>query len=229
MGRDAALAGAKVRAMDHDEAQRAVITVGEGRGFVVEGVRQRLVITAAHRLPHFPPSAAYSHLEERTYQDLLAPLGKSPKVWAECLFADPIGDIAVLGSPDSQALHEKSEAYEALMEAMMPLVIADAPKKGAGWMLSLDGQWFKCDLMHQDSRVWIIGAASKIEGAMSGSPIVNDNCFAIGVVCAGWGTDGERWPSGPNPRLVHNLPGWMLQELRGDTQGPITRPTDAQQ
>jgi len=94
MGRDAALAGAKVRAMDHDEAQRAVITVGEGRGFVVEGVRQRLVITAAHRLPHFPPSAAYSHLEERTYQDLLAPLGESPKVWAECLFADPIGDIA---------------------------------------------------------------------------------------------------------------------------------------
>jgi hypothetical protein len=185
--------------MDHDEAQRAVITVGEGRGFVVEGARQRLVITAAHCLPHFPPCAAFSHLEERTYQDLLAPLGGPPKVWAECLFADPIGE---------------------------PLVIADAPQKGAGWMLSLDGQWFKCDLMHQDSRVWIIGAARNIEGGMSGSPIVNDDCSAIGVVCAGSGTDGERWPSGPNARLVHNLPGWLLQELHGDAQGPVTDPTD---
>ena len=212
--------------MDHDEAQRAVITVGEGRGFVVEGARQRLVITAAHCLPHFPPCAAFSHLEERTYQDLLAPLGEPPKVWAECLFADPIGDIAVLGPPDSQALSAQSEAYEALMESTRPLVIADAPKKGAGWMLSLDGQWFKCDLMHQDSRVWIIGAAKNIEGGMSGSPIVNDDCSAIGVVCAGWGTDGERWPSGPNARLVHNLPGWLLQELRGDAQGPVTDPTD---
>lgn len=212
--------------MDHDEAQRAVITVGEGRGFVVEGPRQRLIITAAHCLPHFPSCAAFSHLEERTYQDLLAPLGGSPKVGVECLFADPIGDIAVLGSPDSQVLSEQSEAYETLMESTTPLVIADAPKKGAGWMLSLDGQWFKCDLMHQDSRVWIIGAAKNIEGGMSGSPIVDDSCSAIGVVCAGWGTDAERWPSGPNPRLVHNLPGWLLQELRRDGQGPVTDPTD---
>ena len=81
MGRDAAVAGAKVPAMDHDEAQRAVITVGQGRGFVVEAVRQRLVITAAHCLPDFPPSAAYSHLEERTYQDLSAPLGDFFNVW----------------------------------------------------------------------------------------------------------------------------------------------------
>ena len=53
--------------------------LGRVAGFIVEGVRQRLVITAAHCLPHFPPSAAYSHLEERTYQDLLAPLGKSSR------------------------------------------------------------------------------------------------------------------------------------------------------
>ena len=202
--------------MDHDEAQRAVITVGEGRGFVVEGARQRLVITAAHCLPHFPPCAAFSYLEERTYQGLLGLLGEPPKVWAECLFADPIGDIAVLGSPDSQALSAQSEAYEALMDSTRPLIIADAPKKGCGWMLSLGRKWFRCDLMHQDSRVWIIGAAKNIEGGMSGSPIVDDDCSAIGVVCAGCGTDGERWPSGPNARLVHNLPGWLLQELRGN-------------
>jgi hypothetical protein len=29
-------------------------------------------------------------------------------VWAECLFVDPIADLAVLGAPDSQELHDKN-------------------------------------------------------------------------------------------------------------------------
>jgi hypothetical protein len=48
------------------EATRAVVRVRDGRGFVVEGERSRLVITAAHCLPQFPPCAGFSHLEERT-------------------------------------------------------------------------------------------------------------------------------------------------------------------
>jgi hypothetical protein len=38
-----------------ERAKRAVIAVGIGRGFVVEGRREKLcVITAAHCLPHLP-------------------------------------------------------------------------------------------------------------------------------------------------------------------------------
>src|SRR5262249_24072358 len=49
-------------------AKRAVITVREGRGFVVEGSRGKLcVITAAHCLPELPPAHAASKTEERTY------------------------------------------------------------------------------------------------------------------------------------------------------------------
>jgi hypothetical protein len=55
---------------------------------------------------------------------------------------------------------------------------------------------------------------------------LHDAANSIGVVCAGLRTDGDRWPSGPNPRLVHNLPGWLLKELRGDAQGPVTDLTD---
>jgi len=80
-----------------DEAKHAVITVGAGRGFVVDSKRGRLVITAAHCLPRFPRRASVSHSAERTYNALLGPLGKEPSVSTECLFADPIGDIAVLG------------------------------------------------------------------------------------------------------------------------------------
>ena len=41
----------------------------------------------------------FSHTEERTYQRLLGELSGEPTVWAECLFADPISDVAVLGPP----------------------------------------------------------------------------------------------------------------------------------
>jgi hypothetical protein len=95
--RQAAGDEAEVAVMNHDDSKCSVITVGAGRGFVIEGERHRLVITAAHCLPFFPPCASISHREERTYEALLGPLGDQPTVWTECLFADPIGDIAVLG------------------------------------------------------------------------------------------------------------------------------------
>jgi len=60
----------------------------------------RLVITAAHCLPKFPRAFAAESCELRTYPNLLGSLannknGKKNDVWAECLFADPIADIAV--------------------------------------------------------------------------------------------------------------------------------------
>src|SRR4051812_5465416 len=80
---------------NHDEAKRAVVRVGDGRGFVVEAGGDRIIITAAHCLPNFPPCASFSYTEERTYADLVGKIGTTPTVWAECYFADPIGDIAV--------------------------------------------------------------------------------------------------------------------------------------
>ena len=41
----------------------------------------------------------FSHTEERAYQRLLGELSGEPTVWAECLFADPSSDVAVLGPP----------------------------------------------------------------------------------------------------------------------------------
>jgi hypothetical protein len=74
-------------------ATRVVVTVGTGRGFVVEGSHewQRYVITAAHGLPaenllerredtyqQYPSPISDSGWAERTYRDLLAPLGDNP-------------------------------------------------------------------------------------------------------------------------------------------------------
>jgi hypothetical protein len=114
-----------------DPLLQAVVRVWHGRGFVVERDGYRLILTAAHCLPAFPKPHPASYLRERTYKALLGPLGAKRTVWAELLFADPIADIAVLGSPDNQELAEQAEAYEALVERATPLPIGDAPKQGS--------------------------------------------------------------------------------------------------
>ncbi len=196
--------------MDLDEAKSAVVKVGDGRGFVAHG---GYVITAAHCLPFFPPCHGASHTEERTYKELLGPLGQQPEIWAECLFADPIGDIAVLGRPDNQALPEQFFAYEKWVYGVGFLPIADAPQNGPAWLLSLDAPWYQCTVQQIGNMLWLSNAAEEIRGGMSGSPIITDNGSAIGIVCisssAGMGHNG----GGPNPRLTHNLPGWLLREL----------------
>ena len=177
---------------------RSVITVGDGRGFVVttrhvQLIRnqigewrslkraRRLIITAAHCLPHLPPCHGASYTEERTYANLIGPLGETPSVWTECLFADPIADIAVLGEPDGQALFKECEAYETLIEATPALHMVD-PKENTGrsWLLSLNRQWISCEVEHNGGP-WLIRNASKpgIQGGMSGSPILNHNRSAV--------------------------------------------------
>jgi hypothetical protein len=89
---------------------------GEGRGFLVEGKHhlgftQRYVITAAHCPPHLPPATPWSYIEERTYENFVGLLGEAPTLWAECCFADRVGDIAVLVEPDSNSLPDLNEAW----------------------------------------------------------------------------------------------------------------------
>jgi hypothetical protein len=43
------------------------------------------------------------------------------------VFVDPIADIAVLGSPDDQALSKQADAYDALIDEMVALEIGELP------------------------------------------------------------------------------------------------------
>jgi hypothetical protein len=203
-----------------ETATRAVITVGDGRGFIVRGKWGRLIITAAHCLPHFPPCHGASYLEERTYPDLLAPLGSEPAVWAECLFVDPIADVAILGPPDGQELGDQCEAYERLVDPAEVLEISEPKQKCQALLLSLEDTWFECTVQHQRSGpLCISNAAQGIVGGMSGSPIIAKNGTAIGVVCLSGGTDKVH-TGGPNPRLMGSLPGWYLEFLAREPATP---------
>ena len=102
-----------------ERLKSGVITVGYGRGFVVDGAGERFVITAARCLPFLPPAQSFFGAKERNYGPLLSPLGDEPRAWGVCRFVDPIADIAVLGSPGNPHADE----YKALMETATPLSI----------------------------------------------------------------------------------------------------------
>lgn len=196
---------------------QAVVKVGDGgRGFTVETEHfnriSRVIITAAHCLrPSLPPAHPWSYTEARTYPRLLGPLGKAkPTVWGECLFADPLADIAVLGSPDNQALGDEANAYDELMDGIArPFAVADAPGikrdivklphpsakfsepfeiatpgRAVTLVLSLDGTWIECAMERRGSWLWV-EQDEIFEGGMSGSPILSPVGQAIGVVSTG--------------------------------------------
>jgi hypothetical protein len=202
-----------------------LVQVGGGRGFLIDAGHRRLVITAAHCLPErceecgsrVPPAHGASHLEERTYANLLAALGAEPRVWAECLFADPVADIAVLGAPDSEALSDEAEEYDALVEPGEPLAIGCVPDltdpRGSGTparLVTLENRLVRCEVSAVGGGpLWIANAREPIRGGMSGSPIISEDGAALGVVCIGTGSEG-----GPNPRLTHHLPAWLVAEVQ---------------
>lgn len=198
----------------------SVIRVGDGRGFIVElphsPITSRLVITAAHCLPYLPPAHRASYVEERTYGALLGPLGEQPTVWCECLFADPVADLAVLSGPDDQVLSKESDAYEQLVEPVEPFTIGAIPLKrrpqsprlappegeSDAFMLSLDGRWFPCRVRSNGRMLTVISQEEPIRSGMSGSPIIDVADNAIGVVAIG--------PNCPEAELASCLPMWML-------------------
>lgn len=173
----------------------------------------RLVITAAHCLPKLPPAHAMSYTSDRTYAELLGTLDGSKKgVWAECLFVNPVADIAVLGCPDGQELGDEADAYDELAENAPALRIGKA-RSGPGWVLSLDGQWTRT-AVRVDS--FIGGTSLSFNGpnaaGMSGSPILNDSGRAVRVVVVGSVREGKPPDEYEvQPMLTRDLPGWLLE------------------
>lgn len=155
-----------------------------------------------------PPTASIAAQEERTYRNLLGLVDQPERnVWAECLFADPVADIAVLGHPDRQVLCAEADAFEALLERAGIFAVGEAEDGAPAWLLALNGRWFRCQVTTMPGGpLWIVGSSERIVGGMSGSPIVSDDGRALGVLVTGHGSGS---PEGPHPRLTCHLPGWL--------------------
>jgi hypothetical protein len=187
-------------------ARSAIIAVGEGRGFLVKSRQGPLVVTAAHCLPHLPPPHPASHAWESSYQELLGPLGADkPNVRAECLFVDPIADVAVLCEPDNQVYFDEWKKYEALVQdlATLPIGTATVPSGVRRW--GLDSQWHPATVQN---RGWVdrilslaITNPEAVAPGTSGSPIVAGDGRAIGLISC---------PPDLNPALSKTLSPWLL-------------------
>lgn len=211
-----------------------VVTVGSGRGFVMEHrvyfdfadgngykkLRRKVVVTASHCLPHAPKMPCYSY-QETTYAKLLAPLGEEPSIWTQCLFFDPVADVAVLGEPDNQELLDEWDSYHALVNGRRPFATA-APESGEGCMLALDGVTWEPTTLEVHVTIGGNGfSTGPTLAGQSGSPILDGKGRAVALVSMGSETSSngvrtpnERW-NGPQPILKLALPPWLLRATKG--------------
>lgn len=212
-----------------------VVTVGGGRGFVMERrvyfdfgngddyrkLRRKVVVTASHCLPHAPNVMSGVDYQLATYPKLLAPLGGEPSVWTQCLFFDPVADIAVLSEPDNQELPDEWDSYNALVKGRKAFATA-APESGEGYMLALDGVTWKPTSL--EVHVTIAGnglSTGATLAGQSGSPILDGKGRAVALVSVGSErisngvrTLMQRW-NGPQPILKLALPPWLLRATKG--------------
>jgi hypothetical protein len=221
----------------------SVITVGSGRGFVVEHrvyfdfgdgngyrkLRRKVVVTASHCLPHAPKVMSGVDYQSATYPKLLAPLGEEPSVWTQCLFFDPVADVAVLGAPDDQELPDEWNAYYALVKGRKAFATV-VPESGEGYMLALDGVTWKPTTL--EVHVTISGnglSTGETLAGQSGSPVLDGKGRAVALVSIGAASisNGVRTPiqqlNGPQPILKLALPPWLLRATKGRSRKVAAR------
>jgi hypothetical protein len=218
--------------MDASTVSKSLVRVGDGRGFVVEekvAARRRLVITAAHCLPAIPELGGERSDWAETFPDLIGLLAARPSVSAECLFVDPIADIAVLGAPDSQELCEHADAYETFLASRKPLKVGgamdwDMPAPAS--LIALDGHLIVCAARCFGGPLLIEDLAEPSVGGMSGSPVLDQAGVAVGIVSESSEKNGIV-REGSAPRLVVSLPGQFLISLGAtsilNTENRLTR------
>ena len=137
--------------------------------------------------------------QDRTYRDFLGPLWWPP--WmsgAECVFANPVADLAVLARPDSQELSDRADAYDHLIEAATPFTVGRLPKSSAGGAacpaIRRPATHGCCRSTASGSRagsqalarvLWVEAAAQPIKGGMSGSPVILPDGGAVAALVTG--------------------------------------------
>jgi Trypsin-like peptidase domain len=220
---------------DCENAKRAVVQLGDARGFVVSSAEYRYVITAAHCLPCHPQPHLANGVNELTYQNIVGPLARKKRtIWAELCADNLVDDVAVFSAPDDQELSDQCESYEAFTTAAAAMLIGIPPAAvepynwrttpaTAAWVLSLDGKWQRC-LVQYSGRFLSIKEDRKIKGGMSGSPIIDANGAAIGLISTGG--SGMEYAS-RHPSLMDCLPPWLLRKLDAVTVVPAKSPAAA--
>jgi hypothetical protein len=92
-----------------------------------------------------------------------------------------VADVAVLGSPDNQALWDEAEAYEALTEEKAIRVGEAAPEQSV-WLLELNGRWQRAVAKHLEGPIWLEAEPDCIQGGYVWLADMTEDAVAVGVV-----------------------------------------------
>jgi Trypsin-like peptidase domain len=198
----------------------AVVQVGAGRGFIVGAADdQRYVITAAHCLPRsrYPSPHLGNSGSDLTFPRTIGPIGaKKRSIWGELCVLSLTDDIAVFAAPDEQALSDRYDEYEQFTNMAMsigpppptvPPYEWDSVPGAPAWVLSIDRSWTPC-AVHNNGRFLSVSGVS-IESGMSGSPIVNADGAAIGLIS----TSSDDDTFNMHPSLADCLPAWLSNRV----------------
>jgi hypothetical protein len=204
--------------MSMQTAKQSVINVGNGRGFIISAGESRYIVTAAHCLPdsRIPKPHLANGINELTFPNVLGTLrAKRQTVWAELCALNICDDVAVFNEPDGQELYGKHQRYEKFTAPAMTLGNPPAIVEPYKWsktpgmpasVFSLNGEWQSCTL-HNGGRFLTIEQNDLIKSGMSGSPIIDSEGRAIGLVSTSGGGHNM------NPNLLDCLPLWLLRKL----------------
>jgi len=214
---DVAAATVKVRGYGSDREK-------VGLGVLVGG---GLLLTAAHCLEFDNDTGSRLVLGEHVHFEIETARGGTLR--AAPMFVESISDIAVLGPLDRYAYDsEWVEAYESYREKTRPVPLwkGEGPRPASS--TGTGAREFGIRIRSHE-KGWISGTATvflagrphiwiktdeRIDGRMSGGPIVNESGDLVSVVTAAGGYLGTT-NEGHAPLLRHALPEWLFRAASG--------------
>jgi hypothetical protein len=136
---------------------------------------------------------------------------------AVILAVEPVSDIAVLGSPDEQALPDEAAALEEFSYQVVPVRLQRTPPKtGVAfpiWIRTHKRAWVRGVGRYFGSRTFCYETRTKIDCGTSGGPILNNAGKLLGVVSHGVEKPCRGVYQAAAPLACMALPAWVLRQL----------------
>ena len=193
---------------------------GNGQGVLI---KNNLILTAAHCVSY--SAEGYMALSEYYIERIKTKKGSELKV--RPLAVEPVSDVAVLGTPDSQGFPADATKFEDFCEEIEPVNLGMGEpvpwEEFTVYAYSHKGYWITGKATYYRNKPYLININTKeqILGGTSGGPIVNENGELVAIASnASIITDAERGSHGTHPLLCHALPVWVINLQSAET-GPV--------
>jgi S1-C subfamily serine protease len=186
----------------------------KGRGFLVHG---GYILTAAPCIPW--SNEGLMALDVPFLVKIITADGS--QLVGQILAVEPVADIAVIGSPDSQTFYEASNAFDDFAESSERLILCDDEfpfgKSFPVHVFTHCGKWLSGEAVRwggENESTVCIETDPGITSGTSGSAIVNDCGEVVGVVSNSSNSTTETAGRGTCARPCQSLPVWLWRAIK---------------